>query len=902
MAFDARAYRDAVLKKHSRGEDYEQLRDVMAALQRDPSSTAYAALDLNTLFGIDHPTTAAQLADWDARIVPALNKAATLPAAKLLRDLLHALKNQGEDVTDPAFWGRLAARRADLVIERLEGGIRQLRAEYPLGVVTIADLTSRLSTLGITGVTEASLVAVAQNEGLGVFEPPTLPGAVPAALRPIWQQLRKHAAYRTVLDVILLHRPEDVRDVDVLDTLAVAGSDLTADEVSRARRKSEQGQDTDALQDAQKFLGALIDACTKDPSVLHETVLSTLAESVSVQLSRGKPHLAIRDELVASGIRDGDASRLVSALARSAQAAPPSVGLDEVRDLIRRAQLSEAERTLASVDPGEDDHRREHEALVAQVAHLKDRKRIAIEEYRSALAGRDFATALRAVQDALTLDESDPALAGLREALPPEVPHSFRGVATAAGVELTWAPSSDDGVAYAVVRRNGRVPATPTDGHVVVARTTDPSTRDAEVSNGETFTYAVFATRDGRVYSDAAAVTLTLLPEPGDLTARTDPTAAHLSWATPPGASSAVVTRIDADGSRTVTEVSHGSSFGASGLVPGATYRFTVQAVYLLASGRELSTPASISVVPRGVATAVRDMIVQPSAGSDGALLVAAWSRVPGFVVDLWSFPRATELAEGTLVDLAELPRLGGTRVPLLPGSADGEARFATPSDITRVIPVTVTDARAVVGRSVIAGRAPLPTQVTAERFGADLRVSWDWPEGDGLVELSWREGGQARSRRFTRARYRSEGGAKLGNAAQISGLTIAPVVRIDDEEWVSEPVAVDVGSTDSTPAARYSVRLRKSLLGKTTAHVEVHSSRPGGTITAAVVVKQGAVMPFGLDDGERVAQLECAFAGDEPVTHQVELGKRGSPFWVCLFPLDDAVELIPPPTSEMKG
>jgi hypothetical protein len=904
--FDAKAYKDDVLKPNARGEGLEQLREVVSEVQRDAASTAYARLDLHMLFAVSHPITAAGLRDWRAKIVPALNKAEqALPSAKFLKILFVALEAQGNDLEDPGFWGGLQAARQQLILGSLETGVDQLGVEYPLGVVTLDELSARLLTLGISGVTPGSVTSVARRRGLEVFDALDLPDdGMPGALVPIWKQVSKHPSFRSIFDLLLLHRPDDVEEITFLTRLSARDGAIGIADIDRARLKSEQSKDTDAMQDAQKFLGALGNHCRSE-SDLHAVALAAMIEHVSYHLARGKPLLAIRDDMVSRGLARSDSSRIVAALSASASMRGGSrLGIEGVRRLVADGRLTEAERTLAALGPAEQAEA-EYAAVSALVSDLLARKATSLRRYHAALATRDVAAAASALREAIKIDDGDETLPQLLDELPPEAPRSLSVTGGDRGVELTWARHSDSGITYTILRARGRVPSAPTDGTVIAHARTEASFVDTDPPVAVPLGYAIFASKAGGSLSEAATAQLRYLPAPTSLTAEPDATGFRVSWNVPRSASGAIVSCTRPDGSTQESAVQTASSLDFTGLVTGSQYRVSVSAVYLDDAGRSLSEPVVISVIPRGTASQVRDLDIEPETGGDGTTLSARWTADRGFDVELWAFPRNTRLSAGTVVG-AEYPRsLGGSRVATASGGSgrQGRARFTAPVEVVRIAPLTVVADGYLVGYAVLSGSAPAARDVTAEVFGPELRVSWTWPEGDSAIELRWTDGGVARTRAVTRARYRAEGGVKLAHAEDISDLSIATVVRVEDEEWRSPMAAVPLPARGTVTAARYEVQIKRALLGgKVTATFTATAETPGVLMPVVAVLKRGTIMPLGADDGQRLGAFMLDFTANPTCTHSIDAGKERSPLWITLFAVNDGDRLDPPPTSQMKA
>lgn len=896
--FDAKKYRDTVLKPMSKGEGYEQLREVLAELRQDERSTSYARLDLNVLYDIPSPVKAEELKAWKAQIVPALNKSAQLPSAPLLKALLDLLEKQGHDLTEPSFWGRLQDQRQKQIRTKLEEGLRQLRVEYPLGFVESTELLSRLSTVGITGVTDKSIFHVAREQGLQVFTKLQLDATgVPDKLKSVWRAAARHPEYRSVLDLLLLHRSEDIRDVQFLDQLTAGGGPFTLADLDAARSQSERGQDTDALQDAQKFLGAAKDVLHSQAD-LQQLVLGTVIEWAGGQLGRGKPKLEVREDLVRRGFHLDDASRLVSTLSTGAHAA--RTGLGTVRDKLGEGLLAEASAALTALVPAEDEEN-EYGILSARVAELIEKKKALLHSYHRAMAAGDFPSALAAVTEAMRIDRADDNLAALQDSIPPAAPASLAARVEGTSVLLRW--PQVESLEYTVVREEGSVPATPQDGTVLATRIRAGSYSDTAAPAGKTVNYSVFASRDGKVFSGPRTDSIAVLPAPTGLTASSDPTSALITWSRPAHAAGVVVTRLGPDGSRIETELASGSSFRAAGLRTGASYRFSVKAYYLLPDGRKFSEDASLVVIPRGEATAVADLrLTGPD--SDG-IIRATWNSADGFDVELWRFPLLNDLPPHRMT-LQEAKARGGQPIPRLPGGgkSGSETRmlFKAFAGINAVVPLTVDDAGFLVGNSVLSGSAPQPTAVLAEAFGDDLRVSWEWPQGDYIMEVAWEVAGVPRTRRVTRARYRADGGVKIVNGAAADKLTIATVITADGERLASNPLPVPLQARPRL-TVRYEVRIKRGFTGNVACVVSAESSAAGSAVEAALVLKRGSIMPTSSAEGELVENLTLDFTAGTSSRHELSLGKVKSPFWLSLFTQDNGeTTLIAPPTSQLKG
>ncbi|MFJ2621483.1 fibronectin type III domain-containing protein [Glutamicibacter sp. NPDC087344] len=904
--FDIKRYKSEVLKPHSKGEQFEQIREVVQALGRSDNDQSYMRLDLQRLYAVPSPATNAELEAWRPTIRSALNKSAGMFAvAKLLNSLLEYLEARGHDLTDPAFWGSLQGQRQKQKIVALQKSLEQLVDEYPLKVTTLVELKSRLDTTGVSGVNDENILAEASNAGLSIYPEIKLPAsALPSpGLINSWKNLEKDSSYESVLSVILLHDPKRIKNVSLFDRLSSNGQIIGLQDVNYAHAKADKSKDTNDIQHAKKFLNVLKNE-VKDEDTLREIVLTTLTQWVMVRLDRRLPIVMVRDQLVTNGIALNDASRLVSTLHQASPlgSSGPALDLNHVRELLSQGELAEAERAYGAVSV-ETEEQAEYQQVGALIGKINSEKGSFLERYQDAMNNRDFGVADQALAKAISVDVGDETLLQLRDAIPPLAPSELRVRNIDTAVELTWLASLTPGVGYTVVRSTTGVPRSTNNGTILARNLRATDFVDNEPQVGHEVGYSVFATRDGESFSDASSAKITALQIPQELSAQVRPDNIHLSWTAHPKAAGVIVTRTDSNGTSVETEITSGTTFYVEGLEIGKSYRFLVRAIYLLGSGRQLSAPSTITVVTRGEARAVVDLHIEKV--DEEGNLQAIWSEVDGFDVELWSLSRHAELSIGSLLDPNELRSISSERLPVTfqsLGNGKSSAFLSVLPEVLKIYPLVRVDRGYLVGQPVLAGTAPSAGNVVTEDFGDQIRVSWDWPSGDYLMELKWTDNGRSRTRRVTRTKYRAEGGIMLTNAVGIAELSISTVVRVDDEEWTSARIPVQLAKTDKRQRVSYRMDLTKSLFGgKVTCKITASTETPGFVMPVDVVLKQGPIMPFRVQDGQRITQLELDFSAETERTYTLQLGKQKSPFWVCLF-TEDPELLVPPSSSELKG
>lgn len=117
--------------------------------------------------------------------------------------------------------------------------------------------------------------------------------------------------------------------------------------------------------------------------------------------------------------------------------------------------------------------------------------------------------------------------------------------------------------------RTGHAPTSPTDGDVVSSQIAGSSSTDDSAPIASQVTYAIFATRDGSMFSDVVHTTILVLPAPTSLRSTADLTNVQISWECPSAAAGVVVTQQEPDGTTSDHEISHGSTLRVSSLTTG---------------------------------------------------------------------------------------------------------------------------------------------------------------------------------------------------------------------------------------------------------------------------------------------------------------------------------------------
>lgn len=902
MSFDAKAYDAHVLKPLAK--DKVQLAEIQRAvreLQQNVGPKAAAGLDLQRLLAV--PSDRKDLAEHFRSVEMLLNKRQTMSAAQLLKKLVAEFTAAGVNLTDAAFWDQFESAKAEAFDAKVRDFATAVALEHQaLKVITQKDLQEKAKAQGLEGVVSPSKLASAV-ESSGVAVRPDFQLAQLTIPRVIGD-LAKHTEYRSIVDVLLLGegvRPDAIR---VIDSLTFGGgSAITKAHIDTAKRAAESGKDSDALQAAQKALG-LIQVDFTDPADLHVLVLAAFAVMAKDMLARGELLASALTRLSGdTGLDPIDAARLLAKLSGSTS----TRGLNDVTNLLAEGALADARRTFVAVADVKQFGEAEVQRVETLLVSAETRKATLVAEYEAAAKERDYGAAAQALSQAVSIDKQDSRLQGLLEGLPPPSPENLVAKPLAnGGTSLSWSGDMTTDCTFVVVRSaDGHAPANTADG-VVLARDVAVTTYiDVNPPVAQRVSYSVFAVRRG-VASLPVSASHIVLPAPADVSASAALTEITLMWRLASQAVGVQVMRINPDGTIEPVNVAGGNRITVNALTTGSRYRFTFEAIYVLADGtRMLSAPAAVDATPRGAIRPVTDLRIAEACLSDGREgHRATWSEPGGFPVELWSFPIDEQLpAAGSEVVLTELDFLDGRRVSgVLESVGDRTGlSFGKLRELRVVAAITIDGDRGLMGDSAVVGSAPSVKNLRVDRYGDDIVVSWEWPHGDYSAAVTWAQGGTTRSNRCTRAEYKNDGGFRISGAGAVDRVLVATVAHGNSAEWVSGPVEVQLAAR--LPLVRYELAIPPSRFGRRKpARAVVHSDGYAGPLDFLVVARISSIMPSRPEDGDVIERLHLTMNGNATATAEFDIPKLPSPFWIRLFPDGCAIKLEDPPTNQLKG
>lgn len=874
----------------------------------EPARKTRTLPDLPQRYQITETMPAAQVVACVDEVRRAWRRARQQARFTTLVDRLNAEHRELEKVFEQARRGDAGPLRKELRSRRKHaaGRVAEFIAEVSgiageLRRITPQELMDAAARHGIPADDVAAMVRDG-TDGVEIREPDELPPTAPIAA---------FEAYRTALTVLEHRHASDflaerqVSGISIFGRFAVAGEPrLRFDESTlrtlrdrwAERPRNERSTSADTVRTAlQRVVG---DGQDKFLALLQYEI----AEPLRNRRRGGVPDGMLVEHAVSRGITLEDARRLVFAIRHE--------DLGTGASSLHR-QLSELRETGRSYEAGQ---------LVDTVPLPEDTKELAAEIRRLVVA----AVELRDQATGATLRNLDPAEADRRwnllsearrlvpdlpsvdeamRRLPPAPPTNVRVAIGEGVVSVSWqaSPSNAGDLTYQVIRQRDRPPANALDTDRTVARTEVLVARDDAPPNNETLYYAVLTQREGTASATLAVSGPVLVrPEPEDIRLHTGDGVVEGRWRLPVKAERILVRRAaeSAPSATAGVEISaQANGFRDLGVRNNTTYRYWIGAVYLDRSGTEATTVGTVrSVTPTRKPEPVRSLVVRPDPG-DPERLHLEFSAPEHGTVEIVEFVDHPQWTIGQELELA-VARAAGTPVTGTPTATGLTAR--RPTQPVFYLAVTVAGDLAVVGAVTEFVWVAPPTGLIVRRMGTEVTLGWQWPTGLDTVEVGWSPAGaEPRRQRVTKASYQADGGAHLpADPARTMVITIRPVVRVGGEDRAGAEQRITV---PGRLQARYEITWigppwRRRLLVAVSAEVPARIER------LVLGLRPGRVLPLRLDQCTQLGELsDVELAPDRPARLEVAAPRQARPYWLRCFVEDDGVELLHPPTDQLR-
>ncbi|MFD6290519.1 hypothetical protein [Streptomyces sp. NPDC060205] len=509
---------------------------------------------------------------------------------------------------------------------------------------------------------------------------------------------------------------------------------------------------------------ALADLHRDDPQALRRVLLYQL-----IGLLQDHPRGQHPDTAMALGVHPDEAAGLTAAarirpvLDKAQRAAAESLADAWAEHRLRRVRKLLERLPPTGRDPSLDALRT---TLTRRLGHAD----AALDAARAAERAGDTEAATEEYLRTLRLAADDRkalfSLVRIHRPRPGDRAERLRCALRPESAALAW-DAAEPGVAWRILRlrRTGRGSTEVREVRQVPAGATGPGgvcgTEDRALPLGSMVRYVALPLREGRVDGvPLVARELSLTPEVSGLALTDGRERIDGTWRTPPGATEVTVEHTGPDGP-TGSLGCDRERFAATGLPPGP-HRFRVVCHYRTPEGQTVASPG---VGATRTAHRWPDPVRTLTATAEGEAIRFAWTgggggaqdgvREEGADVRLVCWPGETP-PPGAELATAELPE------PLpWPRPHDGEPVLCPPPGThAEVAAVAVLGERAVAGPTVTVEAPVAVTGLSARRqTDGQVQVVLDWPDGTGLLTVSWTEdGGRTGQQAVAAHQYRRQG------------------------------------------------------------------------------------------------------------------------------------------------
>jgi hypothetical protein len=789
------------------------------------------------------------------------------------------------------WWEQRRSERQSAAQAKIVNLADDLRQRYgALGVVTSAVVERFAAKLDLTGAESAQAV---QQAGLSVVEAVPLPESEPIRSFPALVKAMAECAAGSVPELVhpgagefsLVERYACARHpAKRLDVAAVDNQIAEADK-----------RGVSATEDARRAALKILRRALKEGVDLRELALYHLV-TIAREFDGTSPRFAA-EALRKTGLSPKDAAVIAVVLAEQTSAAG-TAGLGQVRNLLADGRLAEA----AQAAQGLAEEAGRAEAL-QEVAEAQGQLGALLTEAAAAHQAGDEARAVAALRKAALISAED-AEAALR-AIPLAPPAELSAVGTGSTVRLTWqrGPGHQETTTYAVARAEQRPPASAADG-LAVSSGSATSCSDAQAPIARTLRYGVFATEDGRPGSPPATVSVMLLPPVTQLRADIGPASISLSWSAHPAAHGVRVVRRTA-GQPPVPVPVTGNGCHLEDLAEGQPQHFEVTVLYSGLDGGELCSPAEhLEATPRSAAQPIARLRVRPVEVGGAARLRVSWTPPDHSEVQIRRAGAPPAWKLGDQVSAAEMTGYGhevtGRR---LTARAEVSLEAEVPLGVHYLVPFSAGGTGIVVGESVAVGVTEPVRRLVATPFAAHATVSWEWPPGAQLAEVSWALGDEADSVVIGQAQYRSDGGARVPLGAVPCTVEVRALILAGEVSYASPPVQVVIDAVVAAAIA-YTISGLPAVgpFGGRSKKIIFTSAEGCENVRVRLVASPGRVMPTSAAAGVTLLDATLTLAPGRPAEHHVSVPRAlKRPYWVRCFLLAGQARLIDPPISVLK-
>lgn len=455
---------------------------------------------------------------------------------------------------------------------------------------------------------------------------------------------------------------------------------------------------------------------------------------------------------------------------------------------------------------------------------------------------------------------------------------AVRAVLRGAEVRVDWDPSPTVGVVYELTRVQGDGARTNLGGPLSACEAVDRA-----VESGAIARYEVVAVRGASRSASVASEPLLVARELQQLEVFSGDREVRVSWAALGPHGRVVVTRRHDSSGAEQALAAESTGLTDRGLENGQRYTYLARVEYAGSAGEAVITAGTV-IYGQPVARPLPVVILAAEPTPQGVRI--SFDPPPAGTVTVLRCDERPALASGQQLEVGDLAALG-TAVP----ADTGGALDPDPQPGNRwYVPVTVAATIAVAGEPHRCLALPGVSNVRAVDDGAEVRVTWAWPETLRAAIVVWRsdrqpagpEDPEAERRVFRRSEYRDHGGFAIDSAAgQSVFVTVYPAARVDGDYRFGTAASRESRAA-VTRARKTDVRYAVRRSGLRRRRIEVGVFEPDGAAVPELVVvaRPGDLLPRQPADGEVIARL----GGGGPLSSTLELDGRSRPLAIRAF------------------
>ena len=854
--------------------------------------------DLMARYAITLPATDAEIAAQVKGVRNYWNKtyqgaAAAAQVSRMCRAEDERLRaRHGKAMETWAWWEKQQSQRQSAAEESVAVLADELRQKYgQFGVVTSGIVEKFASQLRLASAQAAQAV---QRAGLTMVTGIALPDTEPIASFTALLKDMSECGARSVPD--LVHPGAGpYRIVERFACLADPARRLDAVAVEKQITEADK-KGISATEDARRDALKILRRAVKDGVDLRDITLFHLV-TVAQEAATLSAGMAV-SALVQAELDQKDAA-VIAVLLTEQAGGPGGPGVGKVQSLLETGRLREAIQAAQAL-PAESDGGIEAAKLVTAARERLDTL-LAQAAAAAAIPDEVRATALLKEAAGISAEDAEERLTAIP--LPP--PASLRAVCDGDAVKLYWRPAAghDPDTSYAVCRSEQRPPAAPEDGTALHPGPGDSCT-DQRAPVARMLQYAVFALSAGnRPTSRPATTSVTLLPPVSHPEASVDPAAITLRWSAHPDARQVRVTRSPPGGEPVPVPVT-GSSCQVTGLIEGEPQHFEIVAVYQALDGSEQCSDVEvINAVPRSQAKPISKLRTRPVQAGDAVRVQVSWTQADQSEVRIMRSGSPPTIAFGTWVSPEQMQRSGQEVTGRLIGTRPDVAMEAElPPGVHYLVPFSIGGTGIVAGRSAMVAVTDPVQHLVATPFADYATVSWEWPPGAELAEVTWELDGEMDSQLLSRARYRSEGGARVPLGRGPCRIEVRAVIMVGDTSFTAPPVEKVVDNVVDVAIGYTVSALSLGPFGGRSKKVVFTAAQGCTDVKVRMIASPGVVMPTSAAAGVPLLDEVLSLPPGVPTEHHVTVPRAVKrPYWVRCFVTAGRGRLVDPPISSLK-